>query len=380
MGRIYLDHNATSPLRPQVQEAIQPYLAQGLANPNSIHTSGRKMRDAIEEARMHVASLMGVSPSDLIFTSGGTEANHLAWQAHQKAGHRILTSGTEHACNAAAAEKAREAGAEVEVLKIDRQGQVTDAAQLNACVWDFVSLHYANNETGIIWPLSQWASQLKAKHPGVTVHSDAVQLAGKQTLQLKKDGLDYASISGHKLGALAGCGALYRKRCSPIEAIWQGGPQEKGRRSGTENVLGIIAMGAACAHLLENAEKEALHLKQMRDALERELTQRISDIEIAGIDQPRLPQTSGIIFHGASAEAVLIAADLAGMDVSTGAACSSGSIEPSPVYLAMGFSQAEAKSAIRFSLGWNTTPSDIDQVIGTFPALVEQARRMRSTR
>jgi len=375
MKRTYLDHNATSPLRPQVVNSIKSLLGQPLANASSIHGSGRRIRLLVDQAREHVARFIGANPSEIVFTSGGTEANHLAWHAFQKPKVRVLTSVTEHVCILEAAQKAKNQGAELTWIPVQTTGElcIEPISSTIDSEIDFISLHHANNETGIIFPVGDISHKFKGTK--TVFHTDAVQSVGK--IQVKVDQMteiDLLTLSSHKLGALAGSGALFVRRGKPIETLWRGGPQEKGRRTGTENILGIISLGAACEYLQSNWKMESQKLERFRNNLENELRQRIIDCEITGKTLPRLPNTTHVTFAEVDGESLVIALDLDGFDCSTGAACSSGSLKPSHVLSAMGMPLEKAHGSLRISLGWNTQEDDITKLTEILPRLVERIR------
>jgi len=349
-------------------------MGEGLANPSSVHGSGRRLRCALDDAREQVARFLGATAKEIIFTSSGTEANHLAWNEYSTFGIRIVTSRVEHPSILAAAEAATEAGAKVAWIDVERSGHLRSEQMSHELEHppSFISLQHANNETGHIYPVTEVTRQVRTA--GTIVHTDAVQTAGKLPLQVNDLGVDLLSLSGHKLGALPGVGALYVRSGSPFTPLWLGGPQERGRRSGTENVLGIVALGAACDHLTREGKREQARLGSLRDAFERELLHRVPEIEITARAHPRLPNTSHVIFHGTDGESLMIAADLEGIDCATGAACSSGSLGPSHVLLAMGISKTQARGALRFSLGWNTTEDDLARVLDRLPRLVAKVR------
>lgn len=363
--RVYLDHNATSPLRPEVREYLASYMGSAGGNPNSIHGSGRKVRQLLDQSREWVAALAGCDPSEVIFTSGGTESNHLAWRAFQNVGQRIVTSSIEHSCVLAAATEAKNKKAEVQFLKASQSGTISFEPSEQA---HFISLQCANNETGVIHDLS-----LVSKHAAV-FHTDAVQFFGKNAFHFKSSIFDMMSISGHKLGAPQGVGALIVRRKTAFESLWNGGPQERGRRPGTENVLGILGLGMACKVLLEKIKEESKKIEELRDVFESEILKQIPDVVVNGKNEARLSNTTHMTFDRADGESLVIAADMAGIDFSTGAACSSGSIEPSHVLLAMGFSKEQAKNSVRLSLGWNTTSKDVEKAVDCLPNIVKQVR------
>jgi cysteine desulfurase len=373
--RIYLDHNASSPLRPEVRELLLRIASDPLLNPSSIHGSGRRVRRLMDEAREGIAAFIGANPGEIVFTSGGTEANQIAWRAFSRSGARIATTALEHASVLGASDRAKGAGASVLAVRADRSGRLnaSDLEKLESDPPELLSLHHANNETGAVYPVGEIALRLKTR--GSLIHSDAVQSAGKLDLDVNDLKADYLAVSGHKLGSPSGVGALYIRRGSPFEPLWEGGAQEMGRRTGTENVLGILCMAEACRAVTRNAPGERQRIGVLRDSFERELAFRVDGLEITGAGMPRLCNTSHIRFKGADAESLLIAADLAGLDCSAGSACSSGSLTASHVLLAMGYSQAEARECLRFSLGWSTTEEDVSKALDLLPGLVGQARQ-----
>ncbi|MCC7459921.1 MAG: cysteine desulfurase [Proteobacteria bacterium] len=377
MSRLYFDHNATSPLRPEVKDALLSFIGTTYGNPSSVHGSGRAIRAKIDEARENVAKLVGANTLEIIFTSSGVEANHLAWNAFQMEGKRIATTTTEHKCIVGAVTKAEVCGAQVHQINIEPDGSISEKSLQSLVEFkpNFVSIHHANNETGALYPIADFSKRLREL--SCFFHSDAVQAVGKSGVNVADLGVNYLSISGHKLGALQGVGALYVKKGSPLKSLWPGGAQEKGLRAGTENVVGIISMGTAAKVILNQGETERNRLKKLRDDFEAGLMARIKDISISAQDHPRLPNTSHVIFNNVDAESLLMAADLDSLDLATGSACSSGSLEPSKVVLAMGVDRERAKGAVRFSFGWNTTQDDIAKALQILPKLVEQIRKLK---
>ncbi|MCB1198704.1 MAG: cysteine desulfurase [Deltaproteobacteria bacterium] len=376
MKRLYLDHNATSPLRPEVRQEIADFLAGNCGNPSSIHTTGRNVRRKVDTAREQVAKLIGAKPSEIVFTSGGVEANHLAWHAFEKAGKKIATTVIEHSCIRGASEMSEQCQAQVHRICIKKDGSIcpSEIEKLIAFDPDFVSMHHANNETGAMYDVKAISQALK---PECYVHTDAVQTVGKIPVNVNDLGVDYLTISAHKLGALQGMGALYVRKGSPFEPFWTGGSQERGRRSGTENVIGILSFGKACEVIAAKIERIGSQYSALRDRFEKGLSKNLDGIYITASTQPRIGNTSHIIFEGIDAESLLIAADLEGLDFSTGSACHSGAIDPSHVVLAMGFDPEIAKGAIRFSLGWSTTEEDIDQAVAILSRLVTSIREKK---
>ncbi len=375
MNRLYFDHNATSPPRPEVREALVEFIGTTYGNPSAIHGSGRMIRAKMDEARENIAKLIGANPLEIIFTSSGVEANHLAWHAFQTSGKRIATTTTEHNCIRGAMEKAEVCGAETHCIPVEPDGSISEKSiqELAAFKPNFVSIHHANNETGSLYPIENYVKLLSEN--SCYFHSDAVQTAGKADVNVKDMGVHYLSLSGHKLGALQGVGALYVKKGSPLKSLWPGGTQEKGVRSGTENVVGIISMGVAAKTILAAGNEEKKRVQKLRDEFETEMLKLIPKISVTARDHARIPNTSHIIFDGLDAESLLIAADLDKLDISAGSACSSGSLEPSKVVLAMGVHKERARGAVRFSFGWNTTQDDISKALRILPKLVEQVRK-----
>jgi cysteine desulfurase len=374
-GRIYLDHNASSPLRPEAREALASALADPFLNPSSVHAAGRRARRAIDEAREQVAALLGADPTEILFTSGGTEANHLAWNSFRRAGVRLATTAVEHPSLREAAAAARSAGADLTDLGVTRDGSLRpdDVDRLAERPPAFLSVQVANSETGALLPVGRLAGRFRAL--GAVVHTDAVQAVGRIGVDLAGLPVDLLSMSGHKLGAPTGVGALYVRRGTAVEALWNGGPQEKGRRPGTENVTGIAALGAVCRALAAGAEAERERIRRLRDLFERELLGRIEGMRVTAAESERLPNTSHLQFDGVDGESLLLACDLEGLEASMGSACSSGSLRPSPVLTAMGFTEAEARGSLRFSFGWSTSEEDVERAAALLPKLVAQVRK-----
>jgi cysteine desulfurase len=348
---VYLDHNATSPLRPEAFDAMAEALRAG-GNPSSVHRVGRGARARVEAARRQVAELVGALPAEVTFTSGGTEANNLALSGSGR--RRMLVSAVEH-------DSVLRAATNTELLAVDRNG-VVDLAVLEKMLRSsrepaLVSVMFANNETGVLQPIGD-VVRLASK-AGALVHCDAVQGAGKVPLDLHALGVDYLSLSAHKLGGPTGVGALVVRSGAPLIASQRGGGQELNRRAGTENVSGIAGFGAAAAA----AQAGLKGVSPLRDRLEQALLGIAPAACVFGAGVPRLPNTSCISMPGVKAETQVMALDLAGVCVSAGAACSSGKVTRSPVLLAMGIEAAMADTALRISLGWNTQPGDIERLI-----------------
>lgn len=356
----YLDHNATSPLRPAALEAMVEALCAG-GNPSAVHSAGRKARGLIEAARRRVAGLVGCLPSEVVFTSGGTEANNMVLRGSDR--RRVLVSAVEH-------DSVLKASPEAEIIRVDGQG-VIDLGALEGALSlpgnpALVSVMLANNETGVVQPIGDVVRL--ARRSGALVHCDAVQAAGKLAFDIHGMGVDYLSLSAHKLGGPAGVGALIVRSGAPLLADRRGGGQEANRRAGTENVAGIAGFGAAA-----EAAQSGLPVGGLRDRLEAVLLQLAPGARVFGAGAARLGNTSCISMPGVKAETQVMALDLAGVCVSAGAACSSGKVQRSAVLDAMGVEPAEATTAIRVSLGWNSEMGDIDRLIAAWRDLYIRA-------
>ncbi len=389
--RVYLDNNATTPVLPEVLEAMRPYFLEHFGNASSIHHHGQETRAAVERARESVAALLGCRASEVVFTSGGTEADNLAIFGLVRAGDHIISSTIEHhaVLNACKHLATKLQGCEVTCIPVDGRGLVDpgDVKRALRSNTKLVTIMFANNETGVLQPVEEIATI--AAEADVYFHTDAVQAAGKLPIDINKIGCDLLSISGHKLHGPQGAGALYVRRGTELEPMLHGGSHERSRRAGTENVPGIVGLGKAaelamagfdCGGDGKEDRKEGRKMAAMRDHLERELLQ----IEASGLNgadsngepAPRVPNTTNIYFDGIEGESLVIALDLKGLAVSTGAACSSGAIEPSHVLTAMGLRTDRAKASIRFSLGKQNTPEDIDFALGLIPETVAHLREL----
>jgi cysteine desulfurase len=372
---IYLDNNATTQVDPEVVEAILPYLTQYYGNPSSMHSFGGQVGKALKTARSQVAALLGAEESEIIFTSCGTEGNNTAIRAAlaaQPDRKHLITTQVEHACVLNLFKQLEKQGYTVTYLSVDRKGQL-DLMELEAAITGstaLVSIMYANNETGTVFPIEQAGAIVKEY--GATFHVDAVQVAGKLPLNMKTSTVDLMTISGHKLHAPKGVGALFVRRGFRFRPLLIGGHQERGRRAGTENVVGIIGLGKAAAlaqlHLAEITQE-----KKLRDRLEKGLL-AISDTEINGDRKNRLPNTTNIGFKYIEGEAILLSLDQYGICASSGSACTSGSLEPSHVLRAMGLPYTTLHGSIRFSLSRHTTDAEVDRVLEVMPGIVQRLR------
>ena len=373
--RSYLDYNATAPLRPEVREAIGDALHL-YGNPSSVHEEGRAARAAIEAARMKVAKLVGAASEDVIFTSGGTEANALALAAQGGQAWHCYLSAVEHPSVLAGGRFYRETTTIIPVTKdgvVDLAVLARELEKHHLGSWrPFVSLMVANNETGAIQPVAEAAAIVH--EAGGLLHSDAIQAAGKVALNMDGLGADMLSLSAHKIGGPKGVGALVLKTGVPVEPLLKGGGQERRRRAGTENVVGIVGFGVA-AELAAADLAKADAIRALRDALEAGVLALAPDAVILSGNVERLPNTSCIAVPGAKAETLVIGLDLAGVSVSAGSACSSGKVEASHVSSAMGLAPELAQGAIRVSLGIGTTSHDIERFLGAFGELIKRLKQ-----
>lgn len=380
MNRIYFDHNATTPILEEVFETMVPFLKDQWGNPSSIHWAGRGTRKSVEEARESVSALLNCTPLELIFTSSGTEGdNHalkgLAW-AQKSKGNHIITTKVEHPAILSTCKHLQKEGFEVTYLDVDKDGLI-DLDELKKTITPktiLISVMYANNETGVIFPIKE-IGQI-AKEKGVAFHTDAVQAAGKIKIDVNELNVDLLTISGHKLYAPKGVGALFVKRGTRLVPLVHGGHQERNRRGGTENVAGIIAMGRASQIAMRDMEKETEHLKTLRDRLEKGMADRIPHIKVNGHADKRLPNTANISFEFVEGESLLLNLDMKGIAASSGSACTSGSLEPSHVLVSMGLTHELSHGSVRFSLGKSNTIEEIDYLLEIMPPIVERMRSM----
>lgn len=364
MDRIYLDHSATTPLRDEVREALAPYMGAEFGNAGSIHAYGRSARKAVDDARDRVAALINADPREIYFTSGGTEANNWVIQraALRTAGERasIVVSSIEHHAVLHPAEfVGRVAGVDVRTVSVDSDGRVDpDAvAERVDATTAVVSIMHANNETGVIQPVEAIAEMCLDR--GVPFHTDAVQSVGKIPFDVRALPVTFASMSAHKIYGPKGVGALYVRKGADLEPFMLGGFQERERRAGTENVAGIVGFGKAAEIAMQERDADAKRVGALRDSLEQALLERLPEAVVHGGGQPRLPGLLNVGFPGIEGESMILGLDVAGIAVSSGSACTSGSLDPSHVLLAMGLNHVEAQSAVRFSLGHGTTEADI---------------------
>jgi cysteine desulfurase len=380
---VYLDYAATTPVRPEVVEAMLPFLgAQAFGNPSSAHRYGRAARAGLEEAKRKVAAAVDAEPNQVVFTSGGTEADNLAIVgaalAARDAGRRMCAavSATEHKAILAAAHAVCHLGGEEIVLPVTADGVIELDALDRAIAGRpaVVSVMWVNNEIGVIQPVAEIAARCQAA--GVTFHTDGVQAFGQIPVSTTRLGCTLMSISGHKVGAPKGIGALIVRDRKAVEAIIHGGGQQFGIRPGTENVAGAVALGRAAELAAAEQEAKAARLGRLRDELAARLREAVPDLVWVAERAPRAPHVLNIMVPGADSEALLMHLDLQGVAASSGSACSTGAVEPSHVLTAMGVPRELALGALRFSLGRETTQADIDRAAGVFPAVVAKVRKL----
>lgn len=379
---IYLDHNATTATSPAVVDAMLPWLSRQYGNPSSVHWAGRAASAAIERAREQVATLLNATANEIIFTSGGTEGDNFAIKgvAQQRAeqGRHIITTVVEHPAVLESCRALERQGWQVSYLPVDSQGHL-DLTQLAAEIrpqTQLISVMWANNEIGNLYPIAQ-ISAIAATH-GICFHSDTVQAAGRLPVDVRAAGLDLAVISGHKFGAPKGVGALFLKNGIRLEPLLHGGHQERHRRAGTSNVAAIVGLGVACEIAATQMQHNAACVGRLRQRLEEGICARIERVVVNGAKQAdqRLPNTLNVSFAGISGESLLMSLDLKGIAVSSGSACSSGTLEASHVIAALGVDPQLAQSSIRFSLGPENTEAEIDQVIDELDHAVSRLRRI----
>ncbi|MDR1353760.1 MAG: cysteine desulfurase [Treponema sp.] len=388
--RIYLDYNATTPLKPEVKAAMIEDL-EVYGNASSMHADGRLARARVEEARRAVGGLLGAAPDTIVFTSGGSESNNTVFQTMRDlalgedgrirpgARNEIITTAIEHPCVFSSAEFLKSLGFKVTFLPVDRYGKL-DIGALKAALCEktlLVSVMMANNEIGTIQDIKGIGKLVK--EAGAWYHSDAVQAVGKIPVDAADLGVDYMTMSAHKIYGPKGIGALYLRKGAPLLPLIHGGHQEGGFRAGTYNNTGILGFGKAALLAKDNVEEYGRAMRGLRDRLRDGLAARVPDIRINGHPEDVLPNTLNVSFPGAEGESILLALDLEGIEVSTGSACASGSLEPSHVLLAIGADPFLAHGSIRFSLGWQVSEADIDYVTETLPPIIARLRAMSTS-
>jgi cysteine desulfurase len=389
MNHVYLDYNATTPVEPEVLEAMLPYFGGEFGNAASIHTLGQHARAAVETAREQVAALIGARPQEIVFTSGGTESdNHSIFGIVAQPilasrpgvmGKHIVTTAIEHEAVLNACEALEKEGVGVTYLKVDREGRIDLQELLHSLRPEtlLITIMHANNELGTLQPLEEVGRI--AKQRDIYFHSDAVQSAGKVAIDVNELHVDLLSLSGHKFYAPKGIGALYIRGGTRLRQLLYGGHHQRGFRPGTENVAGIVGLGKAAAIARKLLKEDAARISALRDKLQQGLLQRIPQCRVNGGGSPRTPNTTNLGFSGIEGEALLIALDLKGLACSTGAACSSGAVEPSHVLTATGLPPEEARASLRFSLGRHTTEQEIEFALRVVPAAVAQLRELSPT-
>jgi cysteine desulfurase len=379
---IYLDHNATTPLRPAVWEAMRPFLTEAFGNPSSLHREGLQARDAVEEAREYVARLIGASTDEILFTSSGTEADNLAILgsvlAQQRRGRHIVTSQIEHPAVLGGCRALEAQGYRVTRLPVGSGGTIDpdDLARVLTDDTILLTLMHANNEVGTIQPIQACAALAHAR--GALVHTDAVQSLGKVSTLVDELEVDLLSLSGHKIHGPKGVGALYVRRGIALAPIITGGPQEHGLRGGTEHVAAVVGLGVAARVAGTQMSDTMPQLAALRDRLEHGIVATIPDVLVNGATAPRLPTTANVSFKGVDGQSLVVALDLKGVASSTGSACSSGSLEPSHVLIAMGLPDQWLQGAVRFSLGAGNTSTEVDAVLHLLPPIVARLRQHTS--
>jgi cysteine desulfurase len=379
----YLDYAATTPVLDEVLEAMLPYLREDFGNPSSVYRAGRESKKGIEEAREHVAAAIGALPSEVIFTGGGTEADNLATKGvafrQKDRGNHIVVSSIEHHAVLHSAEWLMRNGFRVTFLPVEGDGVIDLGALEQAVGADtiLVSIMLANNEIGTIQPVAEAVRIVRGRSRAL-VHTDAVQGLGKIPVELESLGVDLASFSAHKIGGPKGVGAVYLRRKTPLEAIIHGGGQERDLRSGTPNVAGIVGFGVAAKVAVKEMEQEADRLRALRDRLQEGMLAAIDRVRVNGARAPRLPGTLNVCIEGVEGESLLLMLDAADVAASSGSACTSGSLDPSHVLLALGIPPEVAVGSLRLSLGRATTPRDVDHVLQVLPSIVERLRSIAS--
>ena len=379
MSIIYLDNNATTKVDPEVLEVMLPYLRDYYGNPSSMHTFGGQLGKAVKTARQQLAALIGADESEIVYTSCGTEGDNAAIRAAllaQPQKRHIITTQVEHPAVLNVCKQLETQGYTVTYLSVNSQGQL-DLDELEASLTGntaLVTIMYANNETGTVFPIEQVG--LRVKQSGAIFHVDAVQAVGKIPMNMKTSTIDMLTLSGHKIHAPKGIGALYVRRGVRFRPLLIGGHQERGRRAGTENVPGIIALGKAAELELLHLEEATARERKLRDRLEQTLLAKIPDCEVNGDVTQRLPNTTNIGFKYIEGEAILLSLNKHGICASSGSACTSGSLEPSHVLRAMGLPYTTLHGSIRFSLSRYTTEAEIDRVIEVMPDIVQRLRAM----
>jgi cysteine desulfurase len=382
--RVYVDHAATTPTDPRVVEAMLPFLTEHWGNPSSIYFEAREARKGLDVARRAVARVLGARPTEIIFASGGTESDNLALRGAaygaRRRGNHVITTAIEHHAVLHAAERLEQEGFRITYFPVDKEG-VVDLEALEQALDDetvLVSIMYANNEVGTVEPIAEAARVVKERDPHIMVHTDAVQAAGYLDLNVDHLGVDLLSAAGHKIYGPKGAGVLYVRTRTPFLAQTLGGSQEKNRRAGTESVAGAAGMAAALRLAEEERAERGAHVGALRDRLLEELPRRIPGTRVTGPTdrELRLPNSASFCFERVEGEAVLLQLDLSGISASSGSACTTASLEPSHVLLAMGVTHDLARGSLRITLGKDNTMREIDYILDTVPGAVERLRSL----
>jgi len=380
--KIYMDNNATTPVKPEVLEAMLPFYREQFGNPSSVHWAGRMVSGAVEKAREQVANLINCSPAEIVFTSCGSEGDNFAIKgtadALKEKGNHIITTSVEHPAVLETCEHLEKIGYQVTYLKVDSDGML-DLQELEDAITDktiLISVMWANNETGNLFPIEEIGRI--AKKYKVRFHTDAVQAVGKIPVDVQQTNVDLLVISGHKIGAPKGVGAIYIRRGTRMTRFMHGGHQERNRRAGTHNVAGIVGLGVACELAGQNREKDYAYVRKLRDKLEIGIRELVPEIKLNGHPNPdlRLPNTLNVSFAYIEGESLLLNFDMKGIAASSGSACTSGSLEPSHVMGAMCVDVVLAHSSTRFSLGSDNTEDDVDFILQELPPIVQRLREM----
>lgn len=377
MKKVYLDNNATTPMDPSVLEAMLPYLKDDFGNPSSVHQFGRKVRVAVEEAREKVAGIIGADPLEVVFTSCGSESNNMALKGvYKKEKNHIITSQIEHPCILETCHFLEKHGYEVTYVSVDKYGmvdpeEVKDSIKENTLL---ITIMHGNNEIGTIQPLKEIGEI--AKEHDIYFHTDAVQSVGKVPTKVDEFGVDLLSLAGHKLHGPKGIGAIYIRKKTRMYPLISGGHQERKRRAGTENVAGIIGLGKACEIAAKEMDEESKRLTALRESLYKGIMEKIPHVQLNGHPTKRLPTTLNMSFNYVEGESLLINLDLKGVAISTGSACSSGSLEPSHVLSAMKIDPEIIHGSLRFSFGRFNKKEDVDYVLEVLPPIVAKMREM----
>jgi len=379
MRSIYLDHSATTPIRPEALEAMHPYFMDIFGNASSIHTFGQKAKKALEDSREKVAAILGASPEEIVFTSGGTEATNLAikgaLRAHGKRGDQIITSSIEHHATLDTCRHLAREGFQVIYLPVDGDGRLDPGDVRNAVTGRtvLISIMHANNEVGTTEPVGEIGEI--ARNRGVLFHTDAVQSVGKIPVNVNDLRVDFLSLSGHKIYGPKGIGVLYARKGVPFEPLFQGGHHEWNRRPGTENIPAIVGLARAMELAEAEMDRVSAREKNLRNAFWEAIQSQIEGVHVNGHPSDRIPPILNVSFDSVDGESIILNLDLKGIAVSAGSACTSGALDPSHVLLAMGVSRSRAQAAVRFSLGRETTQEELDY---TAAVLVETIHRLRS--